>query len=106
MGGGHGWTRQRHGARRAKDPMAVLPEPAGRRVVRLAFGSLWWVDGLLQLQSAMPAAAATSVVWIEVGIGLLLLPAPRGGWSTAAGPGPAASFSVLLASPVNEVLTR
>jgi len=103
----------------AKDPMAALPEPAGRRVVRLAFGSLWLVDGLLQLQSAMPlglptnvlqpsaggspgwvvrlvsvgvgiwerhpVAAAASVVWIQVGIGLLLLLAPRGGWSRAAG---------------------
>ena len=95
------------------------PEPAGRRFLRIAFGLLWLVDGLLQLQSGMPtglpsqviqpaattspswvrhlvdsgvtvwtnhpAAAAASTVWIQVGIGLLLLVAPRGLWSRGAG---------------------
>jgi hypothetical protein len=32
-----------------------------------------------------PLTAATAIVWMEVGIGLLLLVAPRGGWSQASG---------------------
>jgi cytochrome oxidase Cu insertion factor (SCO1/SenC/PrrC family) len=94
------------------------PEPYARRVLRVGFGLLWIVDGLLQLQSNMPigvpgavlqpsvagspgwvqrvagfaattwsnhpAQAAASVVWIELGIGLWLLVAPRGRWSRAA----------------------
>ena len=32
-----------------------------------------------------PVTVATAIVWIEVGIGLLLLVAPRGGWSQASG---------------------
>jgi cytochrome oxidase Cu insertion factor (SCO1/SenC/PrrC family) len=32
-----------------------------------------------------PLTVATAIVWIEVGIGLLLLVAPRGGWSQASG---------------------
>lgn len=97
----------------------VTPEPPGRRVLRIAFGLLWVVDGLLQVQSAMPLGmptnvvrpaaagspswvhdvvnagltiwtnhpvqAAASVVWIQLGIGLALLLAPRGWWSRAAG---------------------
>ena len=95
------------------------PEPAGRRVLRLGFGWLWVVDGLLQLQASMPLglpggvirpAAATSpawvrhvvdsgltvwtnhpvqaaaaTVWIQLGLGLWLLIAPRGLWSRAGG---------------------
>src|SRR5271169_2828874 len=30
------------------------PEPAGRRVLRISFGLLWLLDGLLQLQPSMP----------------------------------------------------
>src|ERR1019366_8311512 len=30
------------------------PEPTARRVLRITFGILWLVDGLLQAQSAMP----------------------------------------------------
>jgi cytochrome oxidase Cu insertion factor (SCO1/SenC/PrrC family) len=90
-------------------------EPTARRVLRTAFGGLWLLDGILQLQPAMPAGladqvigasassspgwvqslvnwsvtlwdyhpvtAAASAVWIQVGIGLALLFAPRGLWS-------------------------
>ncbi len=95
------------------------PEPAARRLLRIAFGFLWIVDGLLQTQASMPlgltarvitpsaasspgwvqhlvnsgvtiwndhpVSAAASVVWIQVGIGLFLLVAPRGRWSRTAG---------------------
>ena len=94
-------------------------EPTGRRFLRIAFGALWVVDGLLQLQPNMPlgmpgnvlqpsaaaspdwvrtlvgfasgtwsrhpAEAAAATVWIQLGIGLLLLVAPRGRWSRWAG---------------------
>jgi cytochrome oxidase Cu insertion factor (SCO1/SenC/PrrC family) len=87
-------------------------EPAGHRVLRIGFGLLWVLDGLLQAQPRMAAglpsqviepAAATSphwvqhlvnwagtawsyhpiqagaaAVWIQIGIGLWLLAAPRG----------------------------
>ena len=96
-----------------------LSEPAGRKFLRIAFGLLWLLDGLLQAQSAMPLGmpsgviepaaagspswvhslvnvgvtiwsdhpvqAAASAIWIQVGIGMLLLFAPRGRWSRAAG---------------------
>ena len=41
-------------------------------------------DGLT-VWTRHPVSAAASAVWIQVGIGLLLLVAPRGGWSRAAG---------------------
>ena len=100
-----------------KDP--VLPEPLARRVLRIGFGALWFVDGLLQLQSAMPLGmpggvlqpagdpsrgwvqavvnfgvelwekhpvqAAAATVWIQLGIGAMLLVASRGRWSRLAG---------------------
>lgn len=37
-------------------------EPAGRRVLRVGFGVLWLLDGLLQAQRAMPAGLTTNVV--------------------------------------------
>ncbi len=43
------------------------------------------VDSALTLWNNHPAAAAASTVWIQVGIGLLLLVAPRGFWSRGAG---------------------
>lgn len=89
-------------------------EPVGHRVMRVAFGLLWLLDGILQAQSAMPVGLASQVVqplgsqspgwvahlvnsgvliwnnhpvqaaaasvWIQVGIGLWLLVAPRGRW--------------------------
>jgi len=94
-------------------------EAAGHRVLRVAFGLLWLVDGILQLQADMPLGlpanvlqpagagtpgwvarlsaigvsiwqrhpipAATSVVWIQIGLGIMLLVAPRGRWTQAAG---------------------
>jgi cytochrome oxidase Cu insertion factor (SCO1/SenC/PrrC family) len=52
----------------------AAPEPGARRLLRIGFGALWVVDGLLQLQRAMPlgmpstvlrAGAATSPGWIK-----------------------------------------
>jgi cytochrome oxidase Cu insertion factor (SCO1/SenC/PrrC family) len=99
----------------------VPPEPPARRLLRIGFGALWVIDGLLQLQQSMPlglpsdvlrpaafaspqwvqrlvgfgvdtwtrhpTAAASSAVWIQLGIGILLLLAPRGRWSRLAGLG-------------------
>jgi cytochrome oxidase Cu insertion factor (SCO1/SenC/PrrC family) len=95
------------------------PEPGARRILRIGFGCLWILDGLLQLQSAMPLGLPTSViqpsaatspqwvqhlvnngvsiwsnhpiqaasatVWIQLGLGLWLLVAPRGRWSRLGG---------------------
>lgn len=95
----------------------VAEHPA-RRFLRVAFGVLWIVDGLLQAQPRMPAgfvpavvgprvtegphwfasivdpllrawtrhpvAADAAVVWLEIGIGLLLLLARRGRAATVA----------------------
>ncbi len=100
---------------------ATSPEPPARRLLRLGFGALWVVDGLLQLQQAMPlglpstvlrpaasgspewvvrlvnfgaevwtrhpTSAAASAVWIQLGVGMFLLVAPRGRWSRVAGLG-------------------
>jgi cytochrome oxidase Cu insertion factor (SCO1/SenC/PrrC family) len=89
-------------------------EAPARRLLRIGFGLLWLLDGLLQAQAAMPSSmpsqviqpaeagtpawvqhlvnwavnvwtdhpipAATSMVWIQLGIGALLLVAPRGRW--------------------------
>jgi cytochrome oxidase Cu insertion factor (SCO1/SenC/PrrC family) len=108
-----GWLR----ADAAGVPAA--PEHPARRVLRIGFGLIWVLDGLLQLQSAMPLGmpsqvvtpaassspawvrhlvadgvriwvrhpvpAAASAVWIQLGIGLFLLFAPRGLWSRTAG---------------------
>ncbi len=94
-------------------------EATGRRLLRVGFGLLWVLDGILQGQSAMPLSlpsqvlqpaaagspswvvhlvtfganlwsdhpvtAAAAAVWIQVGVGLLLLVAPRGRWSRFAG---------------------
>ena len=86
-------------------------EPAAHRVLRIGFGLLWLLDGLLQAQPGMAAGLPSQVihpprpaprpgsstwstgagppgpttrsrrrraVWIQVGIGLWLLAAPRG----------------------------
>jgi cytochrome oxidase Cu insertion factor (SCO1/SenC/PrrC family) len=94
-------------------------ESAGRRVLRIGFGLLWLLDGILQVQPKMagglpslvieptaqasphwvqdvvnaggtiwsnhPVTAAAASVWIQVGIGIWLVVAPRGRWSRAAG---------------------
>ncbi len=91
---------------------ATAPEPRAHRVLRIGFGLLWLLDGLLQAQPGMaaglpsqviepgastsphwvqvlvnwagtawsyhPVQAAAAAVWIQVGIGLWLLAAPRG----------------------------
>lgn len=110
----------RPGLRAVPVAPAPLPaEPMGRRVARVAFGALWVLDGLLQLQSSMPLgmpggvmepaasgspgwvhnlvrfgttvwgnhpiSAAAAVVWIQIGIGVWLLVAPRGRWSRLGG---------------------
>jgi cytochrome oxidase Cu insertion factor (SCO1/SenC/PrrC family) len=38
-----------------------LPEPRGRQVLRIGFGVLWILDGLLQAQPAMPLGLASNV---------------------------------------------
>jgi cytochrome oxidase Cu insertion factor (SCO1/SenC/PrrC family) len=101
------------------EPVAHLAEPMGRHVLRIGFGVLWILDGLLQLQASMPLGlpddvvhpatagapgwvqhlvnsgltvwtnhpvqAAASTVWIQIGLGLWLLVAPRGRWSRLGG---------------------
>jgi len=98
---------------------AAVPEPAGRRVLRIGFGLLWLLDGALQAQPGMaaglpsrvieptassspawvqhlvntagttwsyhPIQAGAATVWIQAGIGLWLLAAPRGAVSRLAG---------------------
>ena len=100
-------------------PVVVPAEPVARRVLRIGFALLWILDGLLQIQSAMPLGlptsvlepsatsspgwvqhvvnvgvtiwsnhpvqAAASAVWLQLGIGAVLLLAPRGRWSRFAG---------------------
>ncbi len=100
-------------------PRSSLPEPTARRILRIGFGCLWLLDGLLQIQSSMPLGlpsgviqpsaaaspawvqhlvnsgatiwsnhpiqAATATVWIQLGLGIWLLVAPRGRWSRLAG---------------------
>ena len=97
----------------------VGAEHPARRLLRVGFGIIWVVDGLLQAQSAMPLGlptqvvqpaaatspgwvqrlvndglsiwtrhpipAATSVIWIQIGVGALLLLSPRGRLSRLAG---------------------
>jgi cytochrome oxidase Cu insertion factor (SCO1/SenC/PrrC family) len=94
-------------------------EPAGRRLLRIGFGIIWILDGILQAQPAMPVGlpanvikpaaasspdwvqhvvnwagttwsnhpiqAGASAVWIQIGIGVWLVAAPRGLSSRLAG---------------------
>jgi cytochrome oxidase Cu insertion factor (SCO1/SenC/PrrC family) len=96
-----------------------VAEPVAHRVLRIGFGLIWLLDGILQGQAAMPLSlpsqvmtpaasssptwvqhlvnfagtmwidhpvtAAAAAVWIQVGIGLLLLVVPFGRWSRFAG---------------------
>lgn len=107
------------GSRRSGEPRSRLGEPSGRRALRLGFGVVWLVDGLLQLQGSMPLSmptdvvlpaasgspawvhhlvnlgvsvwahhpvpAATAAVWIQVGIGAMLVTTPPGWPSQLAG---------------------
>lgn len=106
-------------SRDSYDAGAVAAEHPGRRLLRVSFGLLWILDGILQAQAAMPLGmpdgvvrpsastspawvqhlvddglniwtrhpipAAASAVWIQVGIGVLLLLSPRGVLSRVAG---------------------
>jgi len=101
------------------DRSDTVPEPLARKVLRIGFGLLWVLDGILQTQKEMvlgmpslvvgpaeagaprwvhellapaigvwarhPVAAASSVVWIQLAVGALLLTAPRWWPSRAAG---------------------
>jgi len=103
----------------AESVRAAAGEPAGRRVLRIGFGVLWLIDGVLQAQPGMaaglpsrvieptassspawvqhlvnwagttwsyhPIQAGAATVWIQAGIGLWLLAAPRGTASRLAG---------------------
>ena len=100
-------------------PVPGSAEPAGRQVLRIGFGLLWILDGLLQAQPDMavglpsqvieptaassplwvqhlvnwagttwsyhPIQAGAATVWIQAGIGLWLLAAPRGRLSRLGG---------------------
>src|ERR1017187_1750173 len=41
---------------------AALPEPAGRRLLRIGFGIIWVLDGILQAQPAMPLGLPSGVI--------------------------------------------
>ncbi|HET6965732.1 MAG TPA: hypothetical protein VFH58_13230 [Acidimicrobiales bacterium] len=69
----------------ASMPLGLIP-----KVVRpAAVGSPGWVrslvDSAASVWTAHPVTAATSAVWIQVGIGLLLLVSGSGAWSRLAG---------------------
>ncbi|HTU75130.1 MAG TPA: SCO family protein [Trebonia sp.] len=100
-------------------PASGYAEPAGRQVLRIGFGLLWLLDGLLQAQPDMavglpsqvieptaassppwvqhlvnwagttwsyhPIQAGAATVWIQAGIGIWLLAAPRGTLSRLGG---------------------
>ncbi len=55
-------ARARLFVRLAASRAARLPEPAGRRVLRIGFGVLWIFDGLLQAQPAMPGGIPSHVL--------------------------------------------
>ena len=61
----------------------------GSVITPAAASSPGWVQHLVAVGTGVwnghPVSAAASVVWIQVGIGLFLLVAPRGRWSRAAG---------------------
>src|SRR5580692_4136747 len=42
--------------------MNPYPEPRARRILRIGFGLLWILDGLLQLQTSMPLALPSGVI--------------------------------------------
>ena len=48
-----GWIAIRRPA--AASVREAVPEPAGRRVLRIGFGLLWLLDGVLQAQPGMAA---------------------------------------------------
>ena len=48
-------------ARQRPQPAALAAEPAARRLIRIGFGVLWLVDGVLQMQPAMPLGLPANV---------------------------------------------
>jgi cytochrome oxidase Cu insertion factor (SCO1/SenC/PrrC family) len=63
-----------HGAGAAGAPGSALPEPSWRRLLRIGFGVIWILDGLLQAQPKMAVGlpsqviepiAATSPRWVQ-----------------------------------------
>jgi len=69
---------------------ALMPLGMPTQVVQpAAASSPQWVQNLvshgLSVWTLHPVSAAASAVWIQVGIGLMILFAPRGWWSRAAG---------------------
>jgi cytochrome oxidase Cu insertion factor (SCO1/SenC/PrrC family) len=49
-------------ARNRRSPPARMPEPAGRRLLRIGFGTIWILDGLLQAQPKMAGGLASQVI--------------------------------------------
>lgn len=69
---------------------ASMPLGMGPQVIQSAVaGSPGWVEHLVNagttIWSYHPVSAAAAAVWIQVGIGLWLLAAPRGDWSRLGG---------------------
>ncbi|HTY96726.1 MAG TPA: SCO family protein, partial [Solirubrobacteraceae bacterium] len=67
-----------------------MPLGVGPDVIRpLAASSPTWVqhldNALVTVWSYHPVSAAAAVVWIQIGLGVWLLAAPRGNWSRLAG---------------------
>jgi cytochrome oxidase Cu insertion factor (SCO1/SenC/PrrC family) len=56
------WRPAARAAAAARPAAAAAPEPAARRLLRISFGILWILDGLLQAQSAMPAGLPSQVI--------------------------------------------
>lgn len=79
----------------ASMPLGLIPKV----VQPAAAGSPGWVrslvDSAASVWTAHPVTAATSAVWIEVGIGLLLLVSGSGAWSRLAG-GAAAAWGLIV----------
>jgi cytochrome oxidase Cu insertion factor (SCO1/SenC/PrrC family) len=113
------WVSAREWLRPVRSSPPAGPEPAWRQLLRIGFGVIWILDGLLQAQPAMaaglpsqvieptaassptwvqhvvnwagtswsfhPIQAGAAAVWIQLGIGVWLVAAPRGFWSRLAG---------------------
>ena len=68
------WVPGARSASGGQGSLAGSPEPVARRLLRIGFGIIWIVDGLLQAQPAMAAglpsgvikpAAASSPTWVQ-----------------------------------------
>ena len=56
------WVSAREWLRPRKAAGPATPEPAWRQLLRIGFGALWIIDGLLQAQPAMPAGLPSQVI--------------------------------------------